>query len=247
MPNKDWNLSYWNDQYGWPEHGEEWSRQWGSSRTQWWASILPRIASCVPAQTIVEIAPGQGRWSRYLLDLCDVYYGFDISPNTTKFCNDYLSTVGSAKKRTFATNSGSDFPGVAAASVDFVFSFDSLVHVEIDVLNGYLAEIARVLRPGGRAFLHHSNIGMYGITGDANVHCRGESVSAETVRKAASTHGLHTLVQEMISWHTEICQDCLTLLVAGPSASDTKVLYNDRFWSDAARLRQVFGPYHSRT
>jgi hypothetical protein len=43
-------------------------------------------------------------------------------------------------------------------SIDFAFSFDSLVHAESDVMSSYAHELARVLKPGGVAFLHHSNL-----------------------------------------------------------------------------------------
>ena len=55
----------------------------------------------------------------------------------------------------------SSLPMVEDQSIDFAFSFDSLVHVESDVLMGYLAELARTLKPEGVAFLHHSNYGSY--------------------------------------------------------------------------------------
>jgi hypothetical protein len=50
---------------------------------------------------------------------------------------------------------------VETGSVDFVFSFDSLVHADAPTLEAYLRELTRVLRPGGVAFLHHSNMAMY--------------------------------------------------------------------------------------
>ena len=46
-------------------------------------------------------------------------------------------------------------------SVDLVFSFDSLVHVEREVMQSYLAALTRCLKPGRFAFLQHSNLGMY--------------------------------------------------------------------------------------
>ena len=245
-PDLDWNLRYWNSEYGWPEHGEEWSRHWGNSAVQWWGTIFPRICGFLPARTLVEIAPGQGRWTRFLLNMCEDYAGFDLSINTTEFCSRYLGEVGRARSRRFSTNSGRDLPGVRNASVDFVFSLNSLVHVEMDVIHAYLGEIARVLRPDGHAFLHHSNLGMYGITGDRNVHCRGETVSAEAVRHACKDLGLRVTVQEMVSWHTEICQDCFTTVTPanGSRPTDPIVIYNDQFWDEAARTGEVLGPYH---
>ena len=50
---------------------------------------------------------------------------------------------------------------VEDGSVDFAFSFDSLVHAEADVLGAYLGELARKLKPDGVGFIHHSNIGGY--------------------------------------------------------------------------------------
>ena len=54
-------------------------------------------------------------------------------------------------------SAGSDLPGVPDGSVDVVWSFDVFVHVSPLDQAGYLAEIARVLRPGGRALIHHAD------------------------------------------------------------------------------------------
>ena len=42
-------------------------------------------------------------------------------------------------------------------SIDLVWSFDAMVHVGPDDFRSYLQHIARVLKPGGRAVLHHAN------------------------------------------------------------------------------------------
>ena len=47
-------------------------------------------------------------------------------------------------------------PGVPDASVDVVWSFDVFVHFAPLDTAGYMAEVARVLRPGGVATIHHS-------------------------------------------------------------------------------------------
>lgn len=247
MPDVKWNEEYWNKVYGWPDHGEEWSKQWGSSKNQWLATILPRIYSFLPCSTIIEIAPGQGRWTRFLLDLCDDYSGFDISDNTVEFCRLYLAGKGKARKQNFFVNSGSDFPGILDNSTDFVFSFDSLVHCESDVIEGYISEIERVLRPGGYAFLHHSNLKMYGISGKDNQHCRGESVSAEFVRDICLNRQLDTQIQELVSWQSEICQDCFSLIrkpIKGEVHLDAKIVFNPQFWKDAMHISNTIGPYN---
>lgn len=246
MPDINWNENYWNSEYAWPKHGEEWSQQWGNSMVQWWGTIFPRISQHLPTGRVVEIAPGQGRWTRFILNMCDDYAGFDLSANTVRYCNNNLARVGKATRR-FGVNNGTDLPGVEDHSVDFVFSFDSLVHVEMDVVEAYIAEIKRVLRPGGSAFIHHSNLAMFGLKGDQNPQCRGESVSAERVRSACTEIGLSVVVQEMVNWKVENCQDCFTTIRApGGAEVETKILYNNRFWDDAARARDVLGAYHRK-
>jgi hypothetical protein len=46
-------------------------------------------------------------------------------------------------------------------SVDFAFSFDSLLHVEADLIEAYLNQLAVKLKPTGAGLIHHSNIGTY--------------------------------------------------------------------------------------
>src|SRR6266550_6857049 len=56
--------------YDWKDAGEEWSAPWGTSAAQWFGAILPRVRAFLPAETILEIAPGFGRWTYYLKDYC---------------------------------------------------------------------------------------------------------------------------------------------------------------------------------
>jgi ubiquinone/menaquinone biosynthesis C-methylase UbiE len=52
----------------------------------------------------------------------------------------------------FESNNGRSLPVVADSSMDLTFSFDSLVHIEAEVLAAYLRELARVHKPDGVAF-----------------------------------------------------------------------------------------------
>jgi hypothetical protein len=61
----------------------------------------------------------------------------------------------------FCVNNGKSLAMVSDNSLDFVFSFDSLVHAEIDVIDAYIDELSRKLTLSGIAFIHHSNIGAY--------------------------------------------------------------------------------------
>ena len=51
---------------------------------------------------------------------------------------------------TFVLGDGAHLTGVADGTADFVVSFTVFQHIpDVDVIDGYLAEAARVLRPGG--------------------------------------------------------------------------------------------------
>src|SRR5438046_7031300 len=72
--------------YDWKEAGEEWSEPWGSSEAQWFGAILPRIRDCLPAETILEIAPGFGRWTHYLKDHCQNLWAIDRVAECIEAC-----------------------------------------------------------------------------------------------------------------------------------------------------------------
>jgi ubiquinone/menaquinone biosynthesis C-methylase UbiE len=77
--------------YDWKDAGEEWSAPWEHA-------ILPRIRSHLPTETILEIAPGFGRWTHYLKDCCRELWIVDrigkrIEACRQRFASDSLSTV----------------------------------------------------------------------------------------------------------------------------------------------------------
>ena len=79
MPSVEANRQLWGAAYGWPEEGDEWSAPWGGRRTQWYTSILPRLHPFLPARRVLEIAPGFGRWSSFLIPACESYVGVDLA------------------------------------------------------------------------------------------------------------------------------------------------------------------------
>ena len=79
--------------YDWKEAGEEWSQPWGSSAAQWAGTIFPRIRECLPAGTILEIAPGFGRWTHYLKDYCNELWAVDKSSDCIEACQQRFASV----------------------------------------------------------------------------------------------------------------------------------------------------------
>lgn len=134
---------------------------------------------------------------------------------------------------------------VADGSVDFAFSFDSLVHVEEDAMAGYTRELARVLAPDGVAFIHHSNEGAYPQLD--NPHHRGNSMTADKFVACAEDHGVRCIGQELLNWGgADGLIDCISVATQPGSRwdRDLVVLKNDGFTEEAIRLRglaTVFG------
>ena len=159
MPSLEWNKQAWDSEYDWKKlGGSNWSAAYGNTESQWFGSLYPRIHNFVPAMTILEIAPGAGRWTQFLVHQCERLIAVDYSQDCVNICNERFKAIEHA---TFHVNDGKSLEMVPDGSIDLVFSFDSLVHVEADVMESYIHELARKLKPNGVGFIHHSNLKSY--------------------------------------------------------------------------------------
>jgi Methyltransferase domain len=245
MPTIDQNIKTWNESYEWVDQGDEWSRPWGGASSQWFGTILPRLKSFVPAHTILEIAPGFGRWTQFLKVLCDDLILVDISSKCIEACRRRFAADSRIQ---YHVNDGRSLNMVADDSIDLLFTFDSLVHVEADVLVAYLEEAARTLTPDGVGFIHHSNMGEYVdrssgklSTDLAHSHGRGLSVTVDTVRDACQTLELCCVSQEMITWGTNELIDAISVVARPGSrwAGKTVTLRNSDFNNEIRYVRRL--------
>jgi spermidine synthase len=125
---------------------------------EWYGTLLPRLYRWLPARTVLEIAPGFGRWTQFLQPLAERLIIVDLSDRCIQACRERFADADNVS---FHVNDGRSLPMVDEGTVDLAFSFDSLVHANAGVMEAYLAELARTLAPGGVAFIHHSNAGAY--------------------------------------------------------------------------------------
>jgi ubiquinone/menaquinone biosynthesis C-methylase UbiE len=241
------NLRQWNDKYHWRQQGDEWSEAWGGSEAQWHGTILPRIHAFVPAATILEIAPGFGRWSSYVKRWCTSLVLVDLSERCIEACRQRFK---SDSHITYHVNDGRSLDSVDDSSVDFVFSFDSLVHAELDVIESYVREIARAMKPEGVAFIHHSNFGAFvedRLPIPENPHHRAQSVSARNVRACCEASHLQCVTQEIVNWGSTDLTDVFSVLTPVDSrwARSTCVFRNEEFMREAA-LVKALAPLYSQ-
>lgn len=247
------NRSLWESRYEWSEAGDEWSAPWGGTQNLWEYVIYPRIKSYLPARTILEIAPGFGRWTQFLRQHCERLIAVDLTFKCVEHCQRRFADSPHVQ---IVLNDGRTIPVTENSSIDFIFSFDSLVHVESDALQAYLQEIARVLRPNGAAFIHHSNLGEYKpilklsrklpvFVSQAALkahlipieHWRAESVTAAWFSSVSRQCGLSAVKQELINWRNRrYLIDCFSTLERSPARSKN-VLRNHSFMKEAERIR----------
>jgi SAM-dependent methyltransferase len=155
MPTLEENR-FW-DTYDWPQDGDEWTDQaafCGIAYPVWKQDIVdslivPRLAN---RSTVLEVAMGHGRWTPFLAQRAWRYIGRDFSPSCVIFCRKRFADLTNVD---FQYTDGRTLLAVPSGSVQFIWSFDSFVHIEPDITEGYLAEFARVLSPGGRCAIHH--------------------------------------------------------------------------------------------
>jgi SAM-dependent methyltransferase len=263
------NRFVWGETYTWAEAGEEWSRHWGSAHMQWYGCILPRISAFVPADTILEIGPGYGRWTAFLKDLCKRLIIVDLSEKCIDRCRQRFANCSHIS---YFVNDGKSLEMVVDGSVDFIFTFDSLVHAEDVVINGYVAEFAKKLRPDGAAFTHHSNLGEYirGINVQSRLSIvpkltgllkrlgvydtesltdqwRARSMTAAKMTLFAKDNNLQCVGQELINWKSRFALiDCLSTIVPRGSrwSRENRVFRNASFMSEAKNLSDLSHLYY---
>jgi SAM-dependent methyltransferase len=271
MPTVEENLKVWNNDYHWYLNGDEWSEAWGSARAQWYGSIFPRVHPFLPASAVLEIAPGFGRWTEFLLGHCDTLIGIDVAPRCIEACRKRFADYSGAS---FEINDGKSVPMIADSSIDFVFSFDSLVHVEAEVLLDYLMELTRILKPDGVAFLHHSNYGAYrhstqvlrpiqgvirhlpsklrtgltltGIRRESG--WRAQSVSGASFAQLCRKAEMRCVGQELVNWAGGIMlQDAISIVTRPGSRWDrpNRTVKNWTFRSEARSIRRSSSVYET--
>lgn len=258
MPTITENRAVWDGSYSWRDGGGEWSRDWGSVPMQWYGTILPRIHSFLPASTVLEIGCGYGRWTQYLADHCERLVAVDLSQECIEACRRRFMEASHAS---FHRNDGVSLGMIEEESVDFVFSFDALPLVDESTMAAYIAQLSRILRKEGVAFLHHSNLGAYrhwnGLMrrmprlGDLlrrlgfperDLHWRDPSVSSEAVSHCAVMQGLRCISQETFRWGTRFLSvEGFSVLVRQDSSRDRECrrLHNRSFDVEVANLAKL--------
>lgn len=179
---------------------------------QWRRLILPFLRlgeTGIDCAVSVELGAGRGRTAAKLLPLAGRLHLVELHANNLEACR---RRFGDDPRLSYHVTDGRSLP-LPDTAATFLFSFDSMVHFDSDVVRAYLRETRRVLRLGGHAFLHHSNtLAHPGGDFQAQPHWRN-FMSKELLAHYAAKEGLDVVRQEPVDWAGDGgFIDCFSLL-----------------------------------
>jgi ubiquinone/menaquinone biosynthesis C-methylase UbiE len=148
-----------------------------------------------PSWKVLEIGCGIGRLIKPLREMFAEVDGVDIADNMIRFGEQYLSD--SKGKGRLAKNNGCDLAGFDDAGYDYVYSTIVFQHIRsLSVVQRYLREIFRVLKPGGffRLQVHDTTEANFGaFDGEANPRLQyemfGNAYTPDQLRVLLAEHG----------------------------------------------------------
>lgn len=131
--------------------GEDVARATGA----WTADQLDHALAVDRGDTVLELGCGAGRIGRELAPRCARWIGVDISPNMIRVAGKRLAHVDHVRLEVLERTS---LDMLDDASVDKAYTVAVLCHMDKEDLFLYLRELARVLKPGGLAYLETWNL-----------------------------------------------------------------------------------------
>lgn len=117
--------------------------------------VLKECVGVNSNDVILEIGAGVGRVGAELAPLCREWIGADVSENMLAHISARLKKHKNV--RTVAL-SGFDLSPISSGSVDLAYCTVVFMHLDEWDRYGYIKEVYRVLKPGGRVFVDNINL-----------------------------------------------------------------------------------------
>jgi len=183
MPTVRWNKK-WNNGCFWEKDGDEWDNQavfCNQPYNKWKKSIVENFIykNIDKDSNVLEIAPGHGRWTEFILKKAGNLILCDLNSKCIEICKMKFYNF---KNISYYVNDGKNLNFIKDNSIDFIWSYDSFVHMEKDVIEAYFKEFSRILKVGGKAIIHHS--------GERRSKGFRSNVSTGIIREIATQYGL---------------------------------------------------------
>lgn len=197
-----------------------------AAESQFEMYIEPKIIGCnllKCSDRVLDFACGRGRMTNIVKDMCKEIICCDSSEEALAFCKNRFE-----KDNNVLYNiSQSDGIHLENESIDFIYSWDAMVHFSYKALDFYVNEFYRLLKKGGHAFIHHSNLvnsepfekdresGIWDGENKSDIwneNVGGRSnISKEDFAFIATKHGFEIISQETIDWSAKNL-DCISII-----------------------------------
>lgn len=205
LPGKYVNLLQTSARGGWNEY---FVLAESAMQTQWEGTIWPLING-FDFDAVLELAPGAGRNTERLCAVSRKVYAVDYNSYALEQCRQRLGSSYRGCDVEYHVNSGADLDMIHGDAISAIYCWDAAVHFDRAILRSYIQEFARVLKPGGRGFVHHSNLGDKANKNiKKNPHWRS-NMSKEMFAGLCAANGLRVVTQVDIPWGKTV--DCATV------------------------------------
>ena len=180
-----------------------------------WEQVIWPIIKDEDFSSTVDLACGHGRNTEFLRRCAKSIDLVDVNQTCIDACQKRFGPEKDGCVFRYHLTTGNSLP-VPSNSISLIYSWDAMVHFDKLVVRDYVHDVFRALKPGGTAFLHHSNYGT--IAPDSswtnNPGSRSD-MTAELMRQYAQEAGLKIKFQRLSGtadgWGIDDL-DCLSLL-----------------------------------
>lgn len=167
--------------------------------SQWNTHIWPRISG-FDFTCGLELSPGGGRNTKRLMEHARELHLVDFNKYPITLCRFRFMDYAGPCKLHLHVNDGRSFSMIPDETVTFGYSWDSAVHFDREIVCDYIREFARVLKPGGKVFLHHSNLGDKASPKIRENPGWRSNMDAALAAKTAAESGMKVVGQHLFDW-----------------------------------------------
>lgn len=199
---------HWNrtDAFG-DELGGEWSKRFGTTENLYNQLLKNKVETYCSGDGL-EIAPGWGRMTEYLIPVSKSLSVIDLNENCISKC---VNRFGN-KIKAYYVNDGKSLTAIPDSSLDYIFSFDSFVHIHFNVFSEYIVDFNRVMKGGSYGVIHHAFF--FGGEDNSFTNLGGRAnCDPEMLNKIFNENGFDIISQETCSvseWYLDL-NDLITV------------------------------------